>query len=27
VRRPHGAAGLLPLGRRMWPVVRSVYGL
>src|SRR2546423_117040 len=27
VLRPHGAVGLLPLGRRMWPVVRSVYGL
>jgi hypothetical protein len=28
VLRPHdGAVGLLPLGRRMWPVVRTVYGL
>jgi hypothetical protein len=27
VLRRHGAVGLLPLGRRMWPVVRSVYGL
>ena len=27
VLRRHGAVGLLPLGRRMWPVVRRVYGL
>jgi hypothetical protein len=27
VLRPHDAVGLLPLGRRMWPVVRRVYGL
>jgi hypothetical protein len=27
VRRPHGAVGLLPLGQRMWPVVRRVYRL
>jgi hypothetical protein len=27
VLRPHGAVGLLPLGRRMWPAVRRVYGL
>jgi hypothetical protein len=27
VLRRHGAVGLLPLGRRMWPVLRSVYGL